>query len=148
MAIPESHRKNVNTLTRAANDGRLAAVECRRKSDGKIVTMICAVGNDDGAFTITPFAEMVDGNPFELYEPPSPEGGFRSGERPEPGETVLFYLSPGPLDDNIEVKGVVLRVTGEDDPLVDIESDLVDPESNSTNYTVPLTAVRRVRNGG
>lgn len=69
--INESHRKNFETLNRAWHDGNVALVQCRRKSDGAAVAMICAVGYVDGEYAITPFAEMVYGNPFELYNPPA-----------------------------------------------------------------------------
>lgn len=75
-AIDDSSRKNFETLNRAWHDGNVALVQCRRRSDGATVSMICAVGYVDGEYVITPFAEMVNGNPFELYDPPKSGGGF------------------------------------------------------------------------
>lgn len=83
MAIPEHHKENFKTLTRAFEAGRAAIMECTRKSDGKVVALLCAVGTDEeGLYAFTPLAEMMDGNPFELYEPPLPTkgGGAPTGE--------------------------------------------------------------------
>lgn len=82
--------ENLKTLYRAAEAQALAVVECWRRSDGKVVHMLCAIGMEGEDFAVTPFAVMLDGNgnPFELYDPPNPAGGFYSkGEITEGGET-------------------------------------------------------------
>ena len=76
--IPEGHRTNFETLLRAFEGGDVCLVECRRRSDGAVVAMLTAVGWEDGQHTFTPFAEMVNGSPYELYDPPDPEGGFHT----------------------------------------------------------------------
>lgn len=73
--IPEYMRRNFETIQQADDDGNLALLESHRISDGKTVYLICGImppeeGDDDGTYNITPFAEMIDGNPYELYEPP------------------------------------------------------------------------------
>jgi len=78
MALAKHHTTNLETIQKAAEEDNLAVVECRKKSTGETVAMLCAVGFDGEEYCITPFAEMVDGNPFELYEPPNPEGGFQA----------------------------------------------------------------------
>lgn len=73
----QDHARNLDTLKRAFSRDEVALVECKRTSDGTIVAMLCAVHVDDeGQYTITPFAEMVNGNPYDLYLPPNPNGGF------------------------------------------------------------------------
>lgn len=74
--ICRQHARNLDTLKRVFSDGAAALVECQRKSDGAVVAMLCAVGYDGKEYQITPFAEMVNGNPFEMYAPPNPKGGF------------------------------------------------------------------------
>ena len=71
--IPASDRENFNTLQRAAKDNRLAAVSAIRKSDGKEVTLLCAMssGEDDDYIYPVPLAVMVEGNPFEDYHDPT-----------------------------------------------------------------------------
>lgn len=69
-------RANFDTLSRAFDAGDVALVEVKRLSDGRPVAAICAIGRQDGLFTLTPFAILVEGNPFELYAPPLPGGGF------------------------------------------------------------------------
>lgn len=70
MTIVQKHAQNFDTLLRAFHSGDAALVQCQRKSDGANVAMVCSVSFDGEAYQITPFAEMVNGNPFELYDPP------------------------------------------------------------------------------
>lgn len=74
-------RSNFETLARAFACGDSALVEVQRIADGVVVAAICAVSRDGDLFTVTPFATMVEGNPFELFLPPNPDGGF--GQREE-----------------------------------------------------------------
>lgn len=74
--VCQGHAANLETITRAAANGDLALIECRRKSDGAIVAMLTAVHWDGAEYVFTPLAEMPNGNPFELYDPPKPGGGF------------------------------------------------------------------------
>jgi hypothetical protein len=76
MAIRPGHKANLDTIIRAAKADDLSLIECRRRSDGETVVMLAAVGWEDGEYTFTPFAEMANGNPFALYDPPDPDGGF------------------------------------------------------------------------
>lgn len=80
MAKPKTmvqkHKRNFETLKRAFENGDVALVECQRARDGEIVAMLCAMSFDGSEYKITPFAEMVNGNPFEMYRPPNPDGGF------------------------------------------------------------------------
>ena len=65
-------KANFETLLRAAENGALAIVSAIRKSDGKNVALVCAMGYDVEAklFLPSPLAVMVEGNPFELFEDP------------------------------------------------------------------------------
>jgi hypothetical protein len=67
-----AYLENFETLKRAAENEDLALVSAIRKSDGQPVALVCAVGFDRSSeeFNITPFAVMVEGDPFELFEPP------------------------------------------------------------------------------
>lgn len=67
---------NFDTLTRAFNAGDVALLEVKRKEGGSLAAAICTVSADGGIYSLTPFAVMVEGNPFELFLPPDPEGGF------------------------------------------------------------------------
>ncbi len=73
-------RTNFSTLARAFEHGHAALVEVQRVSDGAEVPAICAIGFADGVYEITPFAVLIDGNPFELFNPPDPDGGFIQSE--------------------------------------------------------------------
>lgn len=76
MALAPHHGQNLDTLKQAFRNNDVAILEYQRKSDLKTVALLVAVGSDNGDYTFTPFAEMIDGNPFELYNPPNPNGGF------------------------------------------------------------------------
>lgn len=66
--------RNFKTLSKAFAAGDVALLDVRRRSDGKSVAAIVAVGRDGEDYTFTPFATMVEGNPFELFDPPSQAG--------------------------------------------------------------------------
>jgi hypothetical protein len=72
MAIPDYHRRNFQTLLRAAQSGDLALMECTEIATGLTRYVICAVGRDGADFAMTPFGHLQDGNPFEAYRPPEP----------------------------------------------------------------------------
>ncbi|MCC7102420.1 MAG: hypothetical protein IT206_04995 [Fimbriimonadaceae bacterium] len=78
MLTPTDTR-NFNTLSKAFSAGHVALVEVRRAADLNPIAAICALSREGDQFGITPFAVMIEGNPFELYDPPSPKGGFTSG---------------------------------------------------------------------
>lgn len=77
--LTEGHRANFETLQRAAENGDLALASSRRIVDGVAVALVCAVQRyDDGSVSLTPLAEMVNGNPYELYEDPTAASGGRA----------------------------------------------------------------------
>lgn len=70
--LRQGDRTNFQTLLRAADDGVLALVSAIRKADQQPVGLVCAMqSNRDGTITPVPFAVMVEGNPFELFEDPT-----------------------------------------------------------------------------
>ncbi|WP_416463784.1 DUF6117 family protein [Sphingomonas sp. VDB2] len=71
MAIPEPFRRNFDTLLRAAEEGDLALLECTDAVTGAPRYVLCAVGREAGAYVMTPFGHLHDGNPFEAYVPPA-----------------------------------------------------------------------------
>lgn len=61
---------NFETLCEAVNNGDVCLVKGRRRSDGSPVALVCAVSQDEtGEVLLTPFAELVSGNPFDDYTP-------------------------------------------------------------------------------
>ena len=71
MAIPEPFKRNFETLLRAAEEGDLALLECTDAVTGAPRYVLCAVGREAGAYVMTPFGHLHDGNPFEAYVPPA-----------------------------------------------------------------------------
>lgn len=78
--INDAVNTNFNTLCKAFGDKSTCLMECKRKKDDEIVNLICAVHFDGKKYAMTPFAEMVSGNPFDDYCPPALSGGFFEGE--------------------------------------------------------------------
>lgn len=75
--VVKGHATNLETLIRAAREGALCLLEARRRSDGATVALLCACNKEkDGGGSFVPFATMVEGNPFDMFDPPNPEGGF------------------------------------------------------------------------
>ena len=83
MSIPDHARANFQTLLRAANSGDLALMECTDVATGQPRYVICAVGRDHGEFVFTPFGNLADGNPFEIYSPPEAGATGRLPPTPE-----------------------------------------------------------------
>lgn len=72
MAIEEGYKANFETLQTAFANGDVALVETKRAGTDEKVVLICAMQvNPDQTITPVPFAEMVSGNPFEMYEDPT-----------------------------------------------------------------------------
>jgi hypothetical protein len=70
MAIPEHHRRNFETLLRAAADGQLALMECEDTLTNEPRYVLCAVGREGNAYIMAPFGHLHEGNPFDAYRPP------------------------------------------------------------------------------
>ena len=71
MSILIGHRKNFETLLRAAADGKLCLVECKDAKTGEYRAVIAAVSrtNDDWV-QFAPFGHMAEGNPYVDYVDP------------------------------------------------------------------------------
>ena len=54
----------------------MALLECQLKSTGETVAVITAVNRDDEEYGFVPFAVMLNGNPYDMLNPPSADGGF------------------------------------------------------------------------
>lgn len=80
--LREADIANFETLAKAFSRNHAALVEVRRAADGAVVAAVCTVGREGRMFVITPFAVLVEGNPYELFDPPAPGGGFDGGGRP------------------------------------------------------------------
>jgi hypothetical protein len=79
MTIPTGDTRNYDTLMKAikGNPGRICLMQVRRRADQKEVSAIAILNrDDDGLISFTPFAIMVEGNPFELFDPPNPDDGY------------------------------------------------------------------------
>ena len=74
--IVQQHKPNFESIKRAFENGDVALLECQLKSTGETVAVITAVNRDGGEFGFVPFAMMFNGNPYEMLNPPSADGGF------------------------------------------------------------------------
>lgn len=69
--IPDGYKQNFETLLRACDNGDVALVASRRASNGERVLLVCAISRGEGdEVNIVPLAEMVNGDPYELYIAP------------------------------------------------------------------------------
>jgi hypothetical protein len=69
--IPVGDRHNFQTLQNAHDNGELALVSAIRKSDGKQVSLVCAMQMGAESIVPVPVAVMIEGNPYELFEDPT-----------------------------------------------------------------------------
>lgn len=74
---------NFDTLRAAIKADRACIMRCKRRSDGKFVTLICALNYHrvEDEYETVPLAVLVDGNPYEDYDPPT--NGVDTDESPE-----------------------------------------------------------------
>lgn len=68
--IAEGYLKNLETLKLAAANGDLALVSARY-NDGRPAVLLSAI---DSRGALTPFATMIDGNPYEMFQDPTAHG--------------------------------------------------------------------------
>jgi len=73
MKIAEHNRANFETLLKAFENGDIALLDVEDKATGESKAAIVAIGKDGEDFTFTPLAIMIEGNPFELFNPPNSE---------------------------------------------------------------------------
>jgi len=70
--LAESYKKNFDTLQKAMHSGDVALVSAIEKASGEPRALLCAMQhNEDQTITPVPFAVMVWGNPFEMFEDPT-----------------------------------------------------------------------------
>jgi antitoxin (DNA-binding transcriptional repressor) of toxin-antitoxin stability system len=74
QTIVQKHKRNFDTLLRAAKDGNLVLVECTETATGEKVAVICAVNRPDGEYELVPMARFWNGNPYDVIEPPTTQG--------------------------------------------------------------------------
>lgn len=79
MAIASGHRQNFETLRQAFANDDVALMECELVTTGEGVAVLCAANRmADGEIEFAPFAMLFNGNPYQMLNPPKPEGGFHS----------------------------------------------------------------------
>jgi hypothetical protein len=65
MTIPEYASANFNTLLRAAAYGDLALLERADAVTSEPHYVLCAIAQDGAEYAITPFGDLMPGNPYE-----------------------------------------------------------------------------------
>jgi len=74
MALTTSHKANFKTILRAFANGQVALMECTNKGTGEQVAVICAVSHVREDFAVVPLAQLFNGSPCDVLEPPQ-QGG-------------------------------------------------------------------------
>ena len=72
-SILQGYKPNFETLQAIFENGDSALMECEDTRTGKKVAVVCAVSFDGDEYHIAPFAQMLEGNPYEYLIPPSQE---------------------------------------------------------------------------
>jgi hypothetical protein len=80
MTVVQQHKPNFETLRKAFENGDVALLECQLKTTGEAVAVVVAVNRDGGELAFVPVAMMFNGNPYEMLNPPNPDGGFHDEE--------------------------------------------------------------------
>jgi hypothetical protein len=81
MPIPLGHRTTFDTLREAFLAGDAALMQCKVTATAKAVAVLCAANRlVDGGVEFVPFAMLFNGNPYEMVNPPNPDGGFFARE--------------------------------------------------------------------
>jgi hypothetical protein len=80
MTAVRQHKPNFETLQQAFANGDVALMECQVKATGEAVAVVVAVNREGEDLSFVPFAMMFNGNPYELLNPPNPDGGFHVGD--------------------------------------------------------------------
>lgn len=81
MPLLPGHKANFDTLQQAFAAGDVALMECQLAATGEDVAVICVANrHQDGSIEFAPFAMLLNGNPYEVLNPPKPEGGFHTQE--------------------------------------------------------------------
>lgn len=71
--IPQFTKDNYQTLLKAIAANRTCLVRTTRSNNGEEVTLICVINpaeDDPESIEMVPVAEMIEGNPYELFDPP------------------------------------------------------------------------------
>jgi len=72
LPLTEEHKVNFQTLKLAVEYEDVSLVSAIRKSDGLPVALICAMNHlADGNVVPVPLAEMINGNPYDMYYDPT-----------------------------------------------------------------------------
>lgn len=81
MKINKATKANFHMLETAAKAGDTCIMDARDKATGKSVVLVCAAQHEaDNSISMVPFAVMINGNPYEMYDPPNPNGkGYCNG---------------------------------------------------------------------
>jgi len=87
MALAAGYKANVDTLRQAFMAGDAALMECELAATGEEVAVVCAANRqDDGSVEFAPFAMLFSDNPYEILNPPNPDGGFFSQDEVWPSD--------------------------------------------------------------
>jgi hypothetical protein len=80
VALTEGETTNFDTLKQAAENDDLALVRSAWQATQEPCALVCAVTTyEDNSVELTPFAVLIDGDPYELFEAPMSERASDNG---------------------------------------------------------------------
>ena len=93
--LSEVQTNNFDTLIHAVENHDVALMECTIKATGEKVAVICASYKDEeGRQVFVPFAQLFNGDPYEILEPPGGAEEVEPGA--ENGRATSGEDDPGP----------------------------------------------------
>lgn len=69
--LRKGDKKNFETLQRAFKNGDVCLMECTDAKTGDYRAVICAAYREGDEIVTVPFAQLFDGNPYEMVNPPA-----------------------------------------------------------------------------
>lgn len=84
MAIPKHVSERFDILTRAFANRDTAVIETTNKAGALVYLLVATQKSRGGMIDIIPFAQMIDGNPFDLYNPPALSDAPQAAATPAP----------------------------------------------------------------
>ena len=80
--IKKAEKKNFETMQRAMRNGDVCIMVCTRVDNNREKLVVCVVNRPpDGSIELAPMAEMLDGEPYEIYKPPMEDGKCRQKKK-------------------------------------------------------------------
>ena len=90
--IPDSYKKNFQTLLTAFANDDVALLECTDKKTGEPAYIVVAIVFDGVEYDYTPFARMFDESPYDILDPPNTAEPTLFRSEPDPDQVIDYDI--------------------------------------------------------